>query len=232
MDAQTLRHESPEQLIDVFKAAALSVTKLYRSSVATESRARQDGYQDCLDDLLAFIERESTSTADVGFSKVRKWASDRRDGRDTTLLASESEDEVDKGDSNTSPVTTHPVNDPTSTTGSSAPPRHSSTESSTTEKDDGPPQHFVVPSQDFTFQSEHQYPNIATLDLSDTRAHGGANHAQQRTSRNRGNRQGLRPGPLGRGAGAKRRMDFNELFGGCLSGKDPFGNGNKRGRHN
>lgn len=239
MEAQSLRHESPEQLIDIFKSAALSVTKLYKTSVAAESRARQDGYQECLDDLFAFIDREGTSLGDTGLSKLRKWACDRRDGRDTTLSTSESEDEADKGDSTTSLdtptstttiTTTNAANDPSSTTSSAAQNRQSSPEISTS-GNDSPPQHFVVPSQDFTFQSEHQYPNIATLDLSDTRAHGGVNHSQQRTSRTQNNKQRLRSGHLGRGAGTKRRMDFDELFGGCLGGKDPFGNGGKRSRH-
>lgn len=230
MDTQALRHESPEQLIDIFKAAALSVTKLYRSSVAAESRARQDGYQDCLEDLLAFIDKEGASLGDTGATKLRKWAADRRDGRDTTLSTSESEDEVDKGEANSSPDTANVTNAPSCTSGSAARVIQPSAEPSTSESNDAPPQHFVVPSQDFTFQSEHQYPNIATLDLSDARSHGGMNHSQQRTSRNRGNKTALR-GPLGRGAGTKRRMDFDDFFGGCLGGKDPFGNGGKRSRH-
>lgn len=231
MDTQTSRHESPEQLIDVFKAAALSVTKLYKSSVAAESRARQDGYQDCLDDLLTFIDKEAASLGDAGLNRLRRWAADRRDGRDTTLSTSESEDETDKGDSNPSPDTTNAPNSASSSASSVTqhmqPPVENSTPANVI-----PPQHFVVPSQDFTFQSEHQYPNIATLDLSDTRSHGGVSHAQQRTSRNRSNKSGIRPSHLGRGAGTKRRMDFDDFFGGCLGGKDPFGNGGKRSRHN
>lgn len=227
MDTRRTRQESPEQLIDVFKAAALSVTKLYKSSVAAEAKARQDGYQDCLEDLLAFLDKEGAAIGEKELSKIRRWAVDRRDGRDTTLPSSESEDETDK------PEPTSPADTTNAVRGSPEP--------NSTSQDNHPPievvptandsPHFVVPSQEFTFQSEHQYPNIATLDLSDTRPHGSVNHSQQRASRNRSNRTGVRSTHLGRGAGTKRRMDFDDFFGGCLGGKDPFGNNGKRSRH-
>jgi hypothetical protein len=227
MDIRSARQESPEQLIDVFKAAALSVTKLYKSSVAAETRARQDGYQDCLEDLLNFLDKEGTATGDKDLSRIRRWAADRRDGRDATLPTSESEDETDKPELSPPAETATAVRgspEPTSTTQNVDPPIEV-----VTTTNDSP--HFVVPSQDFTFQSEHQYPNIATLDLSDTRPHGSVNHSSQRASRNRANRTGVRSTHLGRGAGTKRRMDFDDFFGGCLGGKDPFGNNGKRSRH-
>lgn len=224
-----MRQDSPDQLIDVFKAAALSVTKLYKHSVASETRARQDGYQDCLEELLAFIDKEGTAVGDSRILKIKKWALDRRDGREAALT-SESEDEIDKPESNpladTANATVSCSPEPTARPQEDSPP----IEVVTTTRSSSP--HFVVPSQDFTFQSDHQYPNIATLDLSDTRTHGGTGHTQQRSSRNRGNRTTLRSNHLGRGAGAKRRMDFDDFFGGCLGGKDPFGNGGgKRSRH-
>lgn len=227
MEHRSTRHESPEQLIEVFKAAALSVTKLYKSSVAAEVRARADGYQDCLDDLFTFLERDAVTLGEAASTRLRKWAADRRDGRDPT---SESEDEViDKSESISPP-------DPlTNNLQISQAPAQTPSENPPPVEIIPPtnePHQFIVPSQEnFTFQSDHQYPNIATLDLSDTASHGMA-HRPTRTSRNRnGNRSGIRPNHLGRGAGTKRRMDFDDLFGGCFGGKDPFSGGGKRSRH-
>ncbi|RAL65399.1 hypothetical protein DID88_000967 [Monilinia fructigena] len=47
--------EPPQQLlIAQFKAAALSVTNLYKTAAADQARARAEGYQDALDELLSF----------------------------------------------------------------------------------------------------------------------------------------------------------------------------------
>jgi hypothetical protein len=66
---QTVTTESPEQLLDVFKAAALSVTKLYKTSALAEAKARTDGYQDCIDDLLAFLDK-----GNIGLSDGEGWS--------------------------------------------------------------------------------------------------------------------------------------------------------------
>ena len=50
--------EPPEQLLQAFKAAALSVTKLYKTAALDQTRARSEGYQDALDDLLSFLDKE------------------------------------------------------------------------------------------------------------------------------------------------------------------------------
>ncbi|KKF94944.1 hypothetical protein CFO_g2723 [Ceratocystis platani] len=57
--------DSPEQLLDAFRAAALSVTKLYKTSASAQNKARLDGYQDCLEDLLAFLDRENIGLGDA-----------------------------------------------------------------------------------------------------------------------------------------------------------------------
>lgn len=231
MDAKSaaMATETPEQLLDVFKAAALSVTRLYKSSVSAETRARADGYQDCLDDLVSFLDHQGPSgVGEPGLSKLRKWVAERREGRDASPQTFESEDETDNT-TKTGPVPSAPV----------APPAPVAIEAAmeSTPQPAGPPEdveeeprepQFIVPTQDnFTFQSEHQYPNIELLDLSDsTRSH----HA--RAQRHRQGKSVLRnPGPLGRGAGSKRRLDFDDFFGGCFGGKDPFGGNGKRSRH-
>ncbi|CAK7227161.1 hypothetical protein SEUCBS140593_006484 [Sporothrix eucalyptigena] len=82
---------NPEELLDVFKAAALSVTKLYKTSAAVQSKARIEGYQDCLEDLLSVLEK-----GDVDVRTIRRWAVERLDGREPILPTIESEDEAEK----------------------------------------------------------------------------------------------------------------------------------------
>ncbi|CAG9949634.1 unnamed protein product [Clonostachys rosea f. rosea IK726] len=237
MDAQSARTDNPEQLIEVFKAAALSVTKLYKSSVAAETRARSEGYQECLDDLLGFLDRDGHQLAG-GLPKLRRWIAERREGGDVTLPTSESEDEVEKAETTPSNNSTSASANSTTHTGISsnqAPTRAASIDPAPVEVVPIPnePPRYIVPSQEsFTFTSDHQYPNIATLDLSDGRSRTAMSHHSSRQSRNRSaTRNALRvSNQLGRGAGTKRRMDFDDFFGGCFGGKDTFGNGPKR-RH-
>ncbi|ATY62538.1 hypothetical protein A9K55_008320 [Cordyceps militaris] len=229
---QAMGTETREQLLDVFKAAALSVTKLYKTSALAESRARADGYQECLEDLLGFLDKENMGLCDGEGWQMRRWATERLDGRDRALQSTESEDETEKAVERTaSPELTRTSAEPPQTT--------------TRSKGDSPaptgqarldePTHFVVPSQEFTFQSTHSYPNIATLDLSDSRPHDTPTFPAGRAAKTRLNGPAsarLRTaGHLGRGAGAKRRVNFDDFFGGCFGGKDPLNPGSKRGRH-
>lgn len=214
------QNDSPEQLLDVFKAAALSVTKLYKSSVTAETKARADGYQDCLDDVLAFLDKEGHNLGDGGL-RLRKWVSDRRDGRELSPQSSESDEEPEKPNPVTSTTTTHnhvPAQPDAMTDSTPAAPT----------AEPHRPVEIVVPSREnFTFQSDHQYPNIELLDLSE-RSHNNSHPSRRRSNKTGGVRTS---GHLGRGAGSKRRMDFDDFFGGCLGGKDPFGGGGKRSRH-
>ncbi|KAM3565004.1 hypothetical protein MY1884_000408 [Beauveria asiatica] len=231
---QTMANDTPEQLLDVFKAAALSVTKLYKTSALAESRARTDGYQDCLEDLLSFLDKENMGLCDGEGWGIRRWATERLEGRDSALQSTESEDETEKAAERTaSPEMTR----------TSAEPQQMAIQV----KADSPapmsqprsdePTHFVVPSQDnFTFQSSHPYPNIATLDLSDSRPHDATAFPARAAAKARLNGSGpsrsLRSsGHLGRGAGSKRRINFDDFFGGCFGGKDTTNPGAKRGRH-
>lgn len=231
MDAKSASQgEPPEQLLGIFKAAALSVTHLYRSSIAAETRARVDGYNDCLDDLLLFLDKEGAGMSEHGLMKLRKWASDRREKRDSSPQTAESEDEADKTEPTSQPAPTSTTSTTSTDIQQPALTETSMTQSNEPPAEDSRPPEFIVPTQDnFTFQTDHQYPNIELLDLSDSRT---MNH-HSRSQRHRTGKTGPRSsGPLGRGAGAKRRMDFDDFFGGCLGGKDPFGNGGgKRSRH-
>ncbi|KAM5359515.1 hypothetical protein ACJZ2D_014410 [Fusarium nematophilum] len=230
---QPAQQESPEQLLDVFKAAALSVTKLYKTSAAAQSKARSDGYQDCLDDLLSFLDKEGMGLNDGEGWKIRRWATERLDGRDNGSQNPESEDEIEKAETASSPELTRPNTVSQSTSQmrtDSAPPSIPPVVEE--------PTPIVVPSQDsFTFQASHPYPNIATLDLSDSRSHDGPSVTSTRPSKTRLGGVPSRACPRGPGhlvqrAGSKRKLNFEEIFDlGSLGGKDPFGNGGKRGRH-
>ncbi|KAJ3462818.1 hypothetical protein MRS44_007604 [Fusarium solani] len=225
---QSAQQESPEQLLDVFKAAALSVTKLYKTSAAAQSKARADGYQDCLYDMLAFLDKETTGTGDGDGLKIRRWVRERLDGRESSSPNTESEDEIDKAETSSSPELTRPntvAQQMSQMRTDSAPP---SIPPTATVEEQTP---LVVPSQDnFTFQSAHPYPNIATLNLSDSRPHDGSSMTATRPSKTRLNNPGRAcprgPGHLAQRAGAKRKLNFEEIFDlGSLGGKDPFGNG-------
>ncbi|KAI1085004.1 hypothetical protein F5B20DRAFT_520571 [Whalleya microplaca] len=247
--------DSPEQLLDSFKAAALSVTKLYKTSAAAQAKARADGYQDCLDDLLAFLDKRNLGLSDGEGWQIRRWATERLDGKDAVSQGIESEDEVDKTEGGSSSPELHRSNSGTQlTTLRNEPPPPMPHQTSVSPVAEAPPQTVAVPTQEtFTFQSPHPYPqdsylNLANLDLSDasrssesTTTQGSAGVSIAHPVRSRcGNKRGTRPRPtnlqsghLGKGAGQKRSINFAELFdvGSLGFGKDVFGRDGKRTRH-
>lgn len=90
------RHRSakpPEKLLQAFKSAALSVTNLYKTAASDEVQARFQGYQDALDNLLAFLDKESLGLGDGEGWKVRKWATERLGGNPLAGGGSDSDDE-------------------------------------------------------------------------------------------------------------------------------------------
>lgn len=93
--------QPPEQLLQAFKTAALSVTNLYKSAVADQAQARQAGYQEAIEDLLNFLDRENLGLGDGEGWKVRQWATERADGMAAT--ASDSDDD-DKRARSSSPI--------------------------------------------------------------------------------------------------------------------------------
>ncbi|KXX76378.1 hypothetical protein MMYC01_207541 [Madurella mycetomatis] len=235
------------ELLEAFKAAALSVTKLYKTSASAQAKSRADGYQDCLEDLLTLLDRENIGLAAGEGQKIRKWVTERLEGRDTTSPSLESDDEAEKAEAPASspqlprgaPVATlHPTGKGEVQMRDSAPPVLTTIpcpSSPTVEEVD-----IVVPSQEtFTFQSSQPYPQdaamrLANLDLSDSQQHGPANRSAPRCGRNR-NARACPRASLGRGAGQKRKVNLAEIFDlGSLdsgNGKDMFGSGGKRSRH-
>jgi len=237
------------ELLDAFKAAALSVTKLYKTSAQAQAKSRADGYHDCLEDLLAFLDRENIGVRDGEAQRVRKWVTDRMEGRDSTPPPLESDDEAERSDAQAlssphiqraAPAAVQRLRDKDEapTRDASAPPILTTVPippSPAVEEVD-----VVVPSQDsFNFQATHPYPHdealrLANLNLSDAQTINPSNtRTTGRSGRTRNGRTGTRT-TLGRGAGQKRKVNLAEIFDlGSLeygNGRDMFGSGGKRSR--
>lgn len=101
------RPAPPEQLLQAFRNAALSVTNLYKSAVTDQGSARQAGYQEALEDLLSFLDRENLGLQDGEGWRVRQWATERYDGSASHQQGAEEDDdrsEVDPRPRSVSPV--------------------------------------------------------------------------------------------------------------------------------
>ncbi|KAH0161158.1 hypothetical protein KCU67_g6443, partial [Aureobasidium melanogenum] len=85
--------QPPEALLSAFKAAALSVTNLYKNAASEQARSRAAGYQDALDDLLSFLDKENLGLDDGEGWRVRQWATERFDGAHSASRESDDEDE-------------------------------------------------------------------------------------------------------------------------------------------
>lgn len=170
--------DPPEQLLAAFKAAALSVTNLYKSAAAKQGKERAEGYQDALDELLAFLDKEDIGLSDGEGWRIRRWATERLDGRDS-MAHTESEDETsEKTESGSSPVlqrsqSTTRISPTPNLTRTASPARMESPvpqaapSTVLSPPNEDPPISFVPPHSTFTFRSSHQYPQDADVILSD-----------------------------------------------------------------
>ncbi|KAJ5217147.1 hypothetical protein N7468_010155 [Penicillium chermesinum] len=97
---------SSTPLLQQFKAAALSVTNLYKNAVCEQAQAKVAGYQEAIEDLLHFLDRENLGLGDGEGWQVRQWATERCDG--TASQSSDEEERVDsdKRDRSSTPVAT------------------------------------------------------------------------------------------------------------------------------
>ena len=219
----------------------MSVTKLYKTSTTYQARSRAEGYQDCLDDLLSFLDKENIGVSDGEGWRIRKWATDHLEPRDTIP---ESDEEVEKVDTSSSSPQLHRSSSlaplPTGRTDAqmrdSAPPSiiPAATSAATQTQSTSPiveDVDIVVPSQDnFTFQSSIPFPshetymNLANLDLSDSQVHSSPTSRQgatpatttgtpsiARNTRLRNGRSTSRT-TINRVAGQKRKVNLAEIF--------------------
>lgn len=251
-------NEPPEQILSAFKAATLSVTKLYQTAAADQGRARSEGYQDALDDLLAFLDKEDIGLSDGEGWRIRRWATERLDGRESQNL--ESDDEAaDKTDGASSPEihrsqsATRLSSTARGATRTASPARAESATPHTANSPAASDPANIVPQGVFTFRSAQQYPQDSDMNLSDLSNDPSENRregshtsnpsaisiARPRTNqRHTGHsaRQNTRTvTSLGRGAGQKRKITAGDIadyfdFSNFGNSKDTFGGGGKRGR--
>jgi len=249
--------EQPEQLLQAFKTAALSVTNLYKSAAQDHTRARSEGYQDALDDLLSFLDKEDIGLSDGEGWLIRKWATERLDGRETTIRAQESDDEAEQTDRASSPVLQRNETTSHTSTRTASP---SSTESSAPAPNPAQMPAPVIPEPSqtttitppsaatFNFNTPYTYPSqdsemdIAESELAERRestitTHRSSNNSSR--SRNRHNAHSGRPVPRSvnslRGVSGQKRKainleDYWNIDDLGPYGKDGFSGGGKRSR--
>ena len=250
--------QPPEQLVQAFKTAALSVTNLYKTAATDQKEAREAGYQEALDDLLIFIDREDIGLDDGEGWRIRQWATERLDSSSPIAAASDSDEERDeatkrprnsspivqrlaeqdqprRSSRSTSPAHLTPALAPTSTPSSSSPVGNSR-----------------PPTEVFTFCATHPYPQDIDMQVSDStelNQTSSTSHLETLTSSTvrlglvpRGTRSAYRNGrnvarstPSARvpaSTGSKRKMPYLDYFdiGNFGDGKDAQGGGGKRGR--
>lgn len=249
------RARTPEQLIQAFKNAALSVTNLYRAAEADETRAKEAGYQEAIDDLLTFLDRENIGLDDGEGWRIREWATEHFDEQIGTRASSESDEERQESGKQAGSMspTNHqrlpskePVNpQPASESSSPVQQPPSSAPQEALEAQSKPP--MSAPNlETFTFRSSNPLPQDADMSSETTTAdlahseppiHPQATPAvtlniMARGSKpSRGNRYPQRSSStrnLGSGAGSKRRVPFGDYF--DISSFDEPGGANKRGR--
>ncbi|PYI12267.1 hypothetical protein BO78DRAFT_392134 [Aspergillus sclerotiicarbonarius CBS 121057] len=136
LPSSTPRPQPPEQLLQSFKAAALSVTNLYKNAVYEQAQAKQAGYQEAIEDLLHFLDRENLGLGDGEGWKVRQWATERSDG----IGAPSDDDEVEKQTRGATPAVTRKTQpDPENTQLSSKPTSPAAEEQGATPAQHQPP---------------------------------------------------------------------------------------------
>ncbi|MCJ1303303.1 hypothetical protein MMC08_006111 [Hypocenomyce scalaris] len=164
----------PEQLLQAFKTAALSVTNLYKTAATDQVRARQAGYQDALDDLLSFLDKENLGLGDGEGWRVRQWATERLSGTHTVHAGSDSDDErgeTEKRARSSSPVAQRrPSPEPFRqrlTSRSASPVRTGSAPPAPAISAQHHSSIFTRP-EAFTFRSPHPYPQEIDMQAPDT----------------------------------------------------------------
>jgi len=248
--------QPPELLLDSFKQTALAVTNLYKLASSNQASSKAAGYQDCLDELLAFLDKEDIGLSDGEGWRVRRWATQRLDGRAVSPNTMETDDEpVEKQDMGSSPEITR------SHSASRLSPQHHRA-ASPPRAVSQPPPNIATPSQaepvntvppqgSFNFRSTFPYPQgplVSDIDLADLELSDNNNRAQNdlpyssnppitvsRPSRansrqsNFPGRPNMRGGSLGlsRGAGQKRKLNISEFF--DFSGSRDYRDGGKDG---
>jgi hypothetical protein len=214
---------------------------LYKSAIAELDKTRTDGYQEALEDLIGFLDRENLGVGDGEGWRIRQWAMERLDGALPGSNNSDSDEEIleEKRARSSSPVMER--NSSPEETRSSAPPHAESTHrpdsAPPVQIEDATPAETEInfPQSMFHFSSPVAYPTAnsndsAGPDLSSTarRAFATPRRSSTRPSRNLQRAAASNLFSLGNGAGQKRKMmDFFNLDG-LNDRRDGPGGGSKR----
>lgn len=239
------RVEPPEHLLQAFKTAALSVTNLYKTAVSDQAGSRHAGYQEALEDMRAFMDREAIGQDGGEASKIRRWVMDRIDG--TASSNSDSDDE--RPDSTEKPTAT-------AVERSSSSSRHAtdsvSRSSSPPQQETSLPTETALPPPPlFTFTAGPQFPSLQPQEMEmHTNDATNTMHTEQLNSPSnvkvevipRASRTPHRTGTANRHGsrssyrdntmtGSKRKFQLGDFFdiSNVDNGRDAFG-GMKRGR--
>ncbi|KAF2655131.1 hypothetical protein K491DRAFT_658807 [Lophiostoma macrostomum CBS 122681] len=236
----------PDVLMPSFKAAAMAVTHLYKQAQAETEKLRVDGYQEALEDLIGFLDRENLGVGDGEGWRIRQWAMEKLDGALPGPPNSDSDEEAieEKRARSSSPVMDR---NPSSEEIRSSEPPHADT---TARSDSAPPPHQMdtsptdtemVPAQGmFHFSSPVAYPpnhnthETSSMDLqaASRRAFPTPRRSSNRSSRNLQRAAASNLFSLGTGAGHKRKLmqDFFNIDN-INDRRDGPGGGSKRGRN-
>lgn len=249
LPSSSSRPPPPEQLLQAFRTAALSVTNLYKSAVTDQSNSRQAGYQEALEDLLGFLDRENLGLQDGEGWRVRQWATERYDG---SAHQQQADSDDDRSEVETRPRSTSAsrAQSPEQTRTQSEPPKLDSV-TRTASSDDtqsSTARNLAVPAPLFRFNgqsssSEDMQTDDASTSLDEsqpcpTNANGPLrleviNNRNIRTPHRHSNqRSGSKP--IGREftftAGTKRKLQFPDFFDISNIGARDGPGSSKRGR--
>jgi Domain of unknown function (DUF4588) len=124
----SLPKNMPPDLLAAFRTAALSVTNLYKAAAASDSSSHQAGYQDALEDLLVFLDKENLGLQDGEGWVVRQWATEKFDRELPTNQSNDSDEEQAEADKerSTSPARSSISNDEDTGASTILPPRSAS----------------------------------------------------------------------------------------------------------
>ncbi|KAK5303049.1 hypothetical protein LTR99_006006 [Exophiala xenobiotica] len=224
------RPAPPEQLLQAFRNAALSVTNLYKSAVTDQNSARQTGYQEALEDLLSFLDREN-----LGLQDGEGWRQP-------------SEDDEDRSEAGPRPRSVSPVKEDapaSSNTTSTEPPKAES--SGQTEEPDTTTHRDHTPTPMFHFTANTALSSSEDMQTDDNNHPSDGADANSSSSirlevlNNRGSRTPHRHGNQRIGnrslnrdftftSGSKRKLQFPDFFDISNIGPRDGVGGSKRGR--
>lgn len=225
--SQNRRRQPNGELLQAFKAAALSVTQLYKTAAAEEDTARDAhiaGYQDALDDLFTYLDEQNIGLGDGEGWQVRTWATQRHQSLNNSAPTGEGEmvplEDEDKRTRSISPTMQH-----------KSTPQYQSvsvqTESTTADPNDGQPRHDLDRNDIFHFRSPLAFPASHDLDLDSNtvqqsspslrlevvpRTSRAPSHRPGHHSRNADRVPSISLGSLGHSVGSKRKLPLHEFF--------------------